>query len=88
MAHREPAKTHAVRYLTGALREFTVVLLAGQAIRFVADACALARTLQPSLIVLEDGRGGSLVHAERNPLQFTVLDEMDGLGSDIDACSC
>jgi cell division protease FtsH len=82
-------KTHTVRYLTGALREFTVVLLAGQAIRFVAEACALARTLQPSLIVLEDC---DLVAEDRsftpygNPLLFTVLDQMDGLGSDIDAC--
>jgi ATPase family associated with various cellular activities (AAA) len=82
-------KTHTVRYLTGVLREFTVVLLAGQAIRFVAEACALARTLQPSLIVLEDC---DLVAEDRsftpfgNPLLFTVLDEMDGLGSDIDAC--
>jgi cell division protease FtsH len=82
-------KTHTVRYLTGELREFTVVLLAGQAIRFIAEACALARTLQPSLIVLEDC---DLVAEDRsftpygNPLLFTVLDEMDGLGSDIDAC--
>jgi cell division protease FtsH len=82
-------KTHTVRYLSGALREFTVVLLAGQAIRFVAEACTLARTLQPSLIVLEDC---DLVAEDRsftpfgNPLLFTVLDEMDGLGSDIDAC--
>jgi cell division protease FtsH len=49
----------------------------------------LARTLQPSLIVLEDC---DLVAEDRsftpfgNPLLFTVLDEMDGLGSDIDAC--
>jgi hypothetical protein len=82
-------KTHSVRYLSGALKEFTVVLLAGEAIRFVAEACALARTLQPSLIVLEDC---DLVAEDRsftpfgNPLLFTVLDEMDGLGSDIDAC--
>jgi cell division protease FtsH len=82
-------KTHTVRYLTGALREFTVVLLAGQAIAFVAEACALARTLQPSLIVLEDC---DLVAEDRsftpfgNPLLFTVFDEMDGLGNDIDAC--
>ena len=42
-----------------------------------------------SLIVLEDC---DLVAEDRsftpygNPLLFTVLDEMDGLGSDIDAC--
>jgi hypothetical protein len=82
-------KTHTVRYLTGALREFTVILLAGPAIRFVAEACAMARTLQPSLIVLEDC---DLVAEDRsytpfgNPLLFTVLDEMDGLSSDVDVC--
>jgi cell division protease FtsH len=82
-------KTHTVRYLTGELRDFTVVLLAGQTIGLVAEACALARTLQPSLIVLEDC---DLIAEDRsftpfgNPLLFTVLDEMDGLGSDIDAC--
>jgi hypothetical protein len=82
-------KTHTVRYLTGALTEFTVILLAGPAIRFVAEACALARSLQPSLVVLEDC---DLVAEDRsfspfgNPLLYTVLDEMDGLGSDSDVC--
>ena len=82
-------KTHTVRYLTGALTEFTVILLVGPAIRFVAEACALARSLQPSLIVLEDC---DLVAEDRsyspfgNPLLFTVLDEMDGLASDADVC--
>ncbi|MGH8774028.1 MAG: AAA family ATPase [Jiangellaceae bacterium] len=82
-------KTHTVRFLSGALSEFTVILLAGPAIRFVAEACAMARILQPSLIVLEDC---DLVAQDRsfspfdNPLLFTVLDEMDGLGSDTDVC--
>ena len=82
-------KTHTVRYLTGALAQFTVILLAGPAIRFVAEACALARVVQPSLVVLEDC---DLVAEDRsfspfgNPLLYTVLDEMDGLGSDSDVC--
>lgn len=82
-------KTHTVRYLTAALRDFTVVLLAGPAIQFVTEACALARTLQPSLIVLEDC---DLVASDRSfspsaqPLLFAILDEMDGLGSDADVC--
>lgn len=82
-------KTHTVRYLTGALRDFTVVLLAGPAIQFVSQACALARSLEPALIVLEDC---DLVAEDRsfspgdNPLLFSVLDEMDGLGSDSDVC--
>jgi cell division protease FtsH len=82
-------QAHTVRYLTGVLTEFTVILLVGPAIRFVAEACALARSLQPSLIVLEDC---DLVAEDRsyspfgNPLLFTVLDEMDGLASDADVC--
>lgn len=53
----------------------------------MAEACALARTLQPSLIVLEDC---DLVAEDRSfsstgqPLLFTLLDEMDGLGADVD----
>ncbi|HEU4541246.1 MAG TPA: ATP-binding protein [Jiangellaceae bacterium] len=82
-------KTHTVRYLTAALRKFTVILLAGPAIQFVTEACTLARTLQPSLIVLEDC---DLVASDRSfspsgqPLLFSILDEMDGLGSDADVC--
>lgn len=82
-------KTHTVRYLTGALREFTVILLAGPAIAMVSQACALARTVQPALIVLEDC---DLIAEDRsftpggNPLLFTILDEMDGLGADSDVC--
>ena len=81
-------KTHTVRWLTGLLRDFTVVLLAGQGIAAVGTACALARTLQPALIVLEDvdlvahDRGFSPQGA--NPLLFTVLDQMDGLAADAD----
>lgn len=82
-------KTHTVRYLTGRLADVTVVLLAGPAIGFVAQACELARSLQPAVIVLEDvdlvaedrsfGRGGQ-------PLLYTILDQMDGLAGDADVC--
>ncbi|HEU4489682.1 MAG TPA: ATP-binding protein [Jiangellales bacterium] len=80
-------KTHTVRYLVGLLRAVTVVVLTGPSIRFVGEACALARTLQPALVVLEDC---DLVAEDRsyapfaNPLLFTVLDEMDGLAPDSD----
>ncbi len=81
-------KTHSVRWLTGRLRDFTVVLLTGNGIGAMSTACALARTLQPALIVLEDV---DLVAHDRafspngsNPLLFTVLDEMDGLAADSD----
>jgi hypothetical protein len=80
-------KTHTVRYLMSRLPEFTVVLLAGTTIHFIAQACALARMLQPALVVLEDC---DLVaeardfHHGMEPLLFQVLNEMDGLADDAD----
>jgi hypothetical protein len=80
-------KTHTVRYLTGKLTGTTVVLLTGRSIRFVESAAALARRLQPSMMVLEDV---DLIAMDRdfsegqNPLLFTLLDAMDGVGADAD----
>jgi hypothetical protein len=80
-------KTHTVRYLTGKLAGTTVILLTGQSIRFVESAATLARRLQPSMVVLEDV---DLIAMDRdfsdgsNPLLFTLLDAMDGVGSDAD----
>jgi ATPase family associated with various cellular activities (AAA) len=80
-------KTHTVRYLTGKLTSTTVILLTGQSIRFVESAATLARRLQPSMVVLEDV---DLIAMDRdfsdgpNPLLFTLLDAMDGVGSDAD----
>ena len=51
------------------------------------SAAALARRLQPSMVVLEDI---DLIAMDRdfsegsNPLLFTLLDAMDGIGSDAD----
>jgi hypothetical protein len=80
-------KTHTVRYLTGKLAGTTVIVLTGRSIRFVESAAALARRLQPSMVVLEDV---DLIARDRdfsegsNPLLFTLLDAMDGVGSDAD----
>ncbi|MFG1667422.1 AAA family ATPase [Streptomyces sp. Y7] len=80
-------KTHTIRYLLSHLPQFTVVILAGTSISAIGPACALARMLQPALVVLEDCdliaeardyRGGD------QPLLFQVLNEMDGLGDDAD----
>jgi len=78
-------KTHTVRYLTGKLTGTTVILLTGRSVRFVESAAALARRLQPSMVVLEDV---DLIAMDRdfsdgqNPLLFTLLDAMDGVGAD------
>jgi len=80
-------KTHTVRYLTGKLTGTTVIVLTGRSIRFVESAAPLARRLQPSMVVLEDV---DLIAMDRdfsdgpNPLLFTLLDAMDGVGSDAD----
>lgn len=80
-------KTHTVRYLLSGLPDFTVVLLSGTTIGAIGPACALARMLQPALVVLEDC---DLIAEARDfgggeqPLLFQVLNEMDGLGDDAD----
>jgi len=80
-------KTHTVRYLTGRLTGLTVILLTGRSIRFIDQAAVLARRLQPSMVVLEDV---DLVATDRdytpggNPLLFSLLDAMDGVGADAD----
>jgi hypothetical protein len=80
-------KTHTVRYLTARLAGTTVILLTGTSIRYIDQAAALARSLQPSMVVLEDV---DLVGMDRdfsddgNPLLFSLLDAMDGVGADAD----
>ncbi len=80
-------KTHTVRYLLGQMPGVTVVVLTGAALGQIAAACSIARALQPSMVVVEDvdliaeqreSRGG------QHPLLFQLLNEMDGLGEDVD----
>src|SRR3954451_2679943 len=81
-------KTHTVRYLLGRLDGTTVVVLSGMALHLVAAACTLARRHQPSVVFLEDV---DLVAGDRsfgppgtNPLLFEILNQLDGLGDDVD----
>ena len=80
-------KTHTVRYLLSELDGVTVLILSGGALRMIGEACSIARTLRPSLIVVEDV---DLIAEEREirmgpqPLLFELLNEMDGLGADLD----
>jgi cell division protease FtsH len=81
-------KTHSVRYLVSRSPEATVLLLTGGGLHMVRQACALARMLQPSIVVLEDI---DLIAQDRgyagpfgNPLLFDVLNEMDGMAEDAD----
>jgi cell division protease FtsH len=80
-------KTHTVRYLLANAREHTIVVLTGAALRYVRQACALARHLQPAIVVLEDV---DLVaryrdyEGEGNPILFDVLNQLDGIADDAD----
>ena len=80
-------KTHTVRYLTSSLVGTTVLLLTGNALHLIAEACSVARTLQPAMLVIEDvdliaeDRG---MHPGQHPLLFQLLNEMDGLAEDAD----
>ncbi|WP_251446127.1 ATP-binding protein [Microbacterium sp. USTB-Y] len=78
-------KTLTVRHLLTRAPDMTVVLLSGPSIRFVSAAAEVARTFQPSIVVLEDI---DLVAMERNaspqPLLFEVLEALDGLDGDAD----
>jgi hypothetical protein len=81
-------KTHTVRYLVSRMEEATVMLLTGDGLHMVRQACALARMLQPSLVVLEDidliAQDRGMMGRFGNPLLFDVLNEMDGMAEDAD----
>lgn len=79
-------KTHTVRHLLGELEGHTVVLLRGQALMMISQAAALARAMQPSVVVLEDC---DLVAEDRSfdgstAVLFEVLDAVDGIDGDVD----
>ena len=80
-------KTHTVRYLVGELTDTTIVQLSGDALSAIKQACSIARSLQPAMIVVEDV---DLIAQQRDmyeggaPLLFMLLNEMDGLDDDAD----
>ncbi|HEX6392978.1 MAG TPA: ATP-binding protein [Acidimicrobiales bacterium] len=85
-------KTHTIRYLLSQLRGVTSFILSGQALMMIGPAlgqvCGLARLLQPSLVILEDV---DVIAPDRsfgplgvNPILYEVLNQIDGLGDDVD----
>lgn len=81
-------KTHTVRYLTGRLRDATIIILSGGSLGMVAGFGTLARRLTPSVVVLEDV---DLVAQERDygpfgggPVLFELMNQMSGLSADAD----
>lgn len=79
-------KSLAIMYLLAKMPDRTTVTLNGSNVRHLEDACALARSLQPATVVIDDV---DLVAEERtrrnsNPLLFELLNQMDGIADDAD----
>jgi SpoVK/Ycf46/Vps4 family AAA+-type ATPase len=82
-------KTLTAMYVARAIRNRTVLLLTGRGQGLIEQSCALARALQPAIVILEDV---DLVAEERTrpgaacagPLLFELLNQMDGLADDAD----
>jgi ATP-dependent 26S proteasome regulatory subunit len=81
-------KTLTAMYLSSRMQQRTVILMAGQVFQMgvLRPAFALARSLQPATLVLEDV---DLIAEERtqphaHPQLYELLDQMDGLHEDAD----
>jgi len=79
-------KTLTAMYLANRMPQRTVIILTGAGLEAIGPACQLARALAPSMVVMEDI---DLVALDRdeytsNTLLFQLLNEMDGLQSDLD----
>ena len=81
-------KTHTVRYLVSRATPATVLIMTGGGLHMLRHACALARMLQPSMVVLEDidlvAHDRGMMGRYGNPLLFDVLNELDGMAEDAD----
>lgn len=81
-------KTHTVRYLLSRLVDRTVFVLSGQGLAAIAKTVAMARVLQPAIVVLEDvdlvAEERTRPHAGTNPVLFELLNQMDGVEEDAD----
>jgi hypothetical protein len=79
-------KTLTVMFLANSMRDRTGLLLSAKGLGLISHTCAMARTLQPSMVILEDV---DLIAEERTkksatPVLFELLNEMDGLSDDAD----
>jgi len=81
-------KTHTVRYLLSQLTDRTAFILSGQSLGMISQACALAKLLSPSIVILEDidliAGDRSFSPVGSNALLFEVLNQIDGLDGDVD----
>jgi ATPase family associated with various cellular activities (AAA) len=81
-------KTHTIHYLARALEGHTTLLISAEQVGLLDEYMALARLLQPSIVVIEDV---DLIARERTTMGTCeevmlnkLLNEMDGLREDAD----
>ncbi len=82
-------KTHTIHYLARALKGHTTLLISSEQVGVLTEYMALARLLQPSVVVIEDA---DLIARDREAmgspceeaLLNRLLNEMDGLKEDAD----
>jgi cell division protease FtsH len=80
-------KTHTIHYLAGALPGHTTLLITAEQVGLLDEYMALARLLQPSIVVIEDV---DLIARDRTTMDSPceevllnkLLNEMDGLRAD------
>ncbi len=79
-------KTYTIHYLMSSLPGHTTLLVTAEQVSLLEDYMALARLLQPSIIVLEDvdliGRERNGMEIGRESLLNRLFNEMDGLRAD------
>jgi ATP-dependent 26S proteasome regulatory subunit len=77
-------KSHTIQYLAGALEGHTMLLVTAEQVGLLGEYMALARLLQPSVVVIEDvdliARDRETMHGPcEEALLNKLLNEMDGL---------
>src|SRR3989338_1482915 len=77
-------KTYTCRYIYSELADITTLIITGHALKEIKSVCRLARTLQPSLVVLEDV---DLVFSSRADNFYStslgdLMDQLDGFNAD------
>ncbi|MCP4852926.1 MAG: AAA family ATPase [Fuerstiella sp.] len=82
-------KTHTIHYLARALEGHTTLLVSAEQVGMLSEYMALARLLQPSIVVMEDVDLIARDRANMNSpceeaLLNKLLNEMDGLKEDAD----
>lgn len=82
-------KTHIIRYIASNLPTRTAILITAEQIKMLGRYMLLARTLQPSIVVLEDvdlvGRSRESMNSPNTEVLLNrLLNEMDGLRDDAD----